>query len=360
MYECHGVKVTGIGHAYPETVVTNANVAAILRTKRALAIANGYAAEGDPRLVQFECDPAWIETRTGICERRVAAPNEATSDFAAEAARRALEASGLRPDVVEFLIVATVTPDHHASPGTASIVQHALGIKASAFDVSAACSSFVLGLEAGYHRIRSGCSKAGIVVGADVMTRIANLNDRSTLPLFGDAAGAMVLEATRQECDDFGPTHFCSGSDGAYASLIEIPAGGSRRAVSVEDIANPFTQTHKLCMDGREMFKIVVQRLADAIIPEALRRAGVELGAVDAIVFHQANLRMIQAVQQRLGYRGIVPTNIQRFANTTSASIPLCLAEALETGEVRAGMRVLLVAFGGGLTWATALVRIGL
>jgi 3-oxoacyl-[acyl-carrier-protein] synthase-3 len=324
-------------------------------------VANGNLLAGNPRNDQFICDPLWIVERTGIRERRVADPSIATSDLAAEAVRRAIDSSGVRPDAVEFVIVATVTPDYLASPPTASLVQVKAGLPSvSALDVSAACTSFVKALEHGYTLIRSGCAKAGVVVGADIMTRIANHNDRATLPLFGDAASAFVLEATSLEYDEFGPRNFYSGSDGTFASLIEIPAGGSRRPLTVHDITDPFVPGYVLRMNGREMFKVVVPRLAHHIIPDALKKAGVaSLGEVDAIVFHQANLRMIEAVQGKLNYRGIVPINIDRFANTTSASIPLCFAEALESGKIKEGMRVLFVAFGGGLTWATALMRVG-
>ncbi len=361
MNECCGVKMTGIGIALPDHVMSNADVADLLQARRATAVFTGRAHKDDPRLVQFDCDPLWIAERTGIKERRVAASHEATSDFAAAAVKMAIDEAGIIPDAIDFLLLATVTPDYLASPPTASIVQHKVGLpNASAFDMSVACSSFVAALEVAYCRIRSGCSKAGIVVGADLMTRIANPNDRSTLPLFGDAGAACVLEATSLAEDHFGPRNFFSGSDGSRASLIEVPAGGSRRPVSTHDIEDPFIQPHKLRMNGHEVFKEMVRLLSSKIIPDALAKAGVSLGEVDAIVFHQANSRMIAPVVEKLGYKGIVPMNIHLFGNTTSASIPLCLYDALKSGEIKQGMLVLLVAFGGGLTWAAALMRVGL
>lgn len=356
-----GVKVTGIGIYLPERIVTNEEIAEILRCRRNDFIAKGLIRSDDPRLEQFNCDPDWIRQRTGIRERRHAGPNEATSDLAVKAAESALKMAGLRREAVEFVVLATVTPDHPATPPTASIVQHKLGLPHTAvFDVSVACSSFVSALELGYSLVRSGLHKAGLVIGADVMERIISWNDRSMLPLFGSAGGCFVLEETSQAEDQFGPNNFSSGSDGSLADLIVTPKGGSRAAIEVSTLTDPFDQGHTFKMQGRTVFKTVVPLMAGLVIPQALKKAGLRLEEVDAMIFHQANARITEPVVEQLGFKGVVYNNIERYGNTTSASIPLCLYEAIRDGAVKLGMRVLLVVFGGGLAWATGFWRCGL
>lgn len=359
----YGVKITGVGCYVPDDVVTNEGVVKMLLGRRSVLEATGRLDPSDPRRIQFETDPEWIEQRTGIRERRFAKPEEATSDLVIPAAEKALAMAGLRRDAVNFIIVATVTPDHQASPPTASIVQERLGIPSSAallaYDTSAACTSFVIALAQGYALIRSGVCRAGLVVGADVMTRIANPNDRRTFILFGDAAGCFVLERTAEAEDEFGPRNFLFGSDGSCRDLISIPAGGSRKAVSAAAVEDPFDQSHKLRMDGSAVFKTVVPLIKE-IVPRAVANAGLTLRDIDLLLFHQANGRMVEPVEESLrrqGFCGLVYNNIASFANTTCGSLPLSYTQAVEQGLLRQGQRTLLVAFGGGLTWGTALVR---
>lgn len=362
-----GMKITGIGCCVPERVFTNADVSEILISRLARARYTDLIKIPYEFDDQFKTDPQWIETRTGIKERRFAAAHEATSDLATRAAEAALKNAGLAKEALQFIIVATTTPDHQATPPTAALVQHKLGIPArnqdgslrevAVFDVSVACSSFVKALALAYGLIQSGLYKTGLVIGADVMSRIVSWNDRAIFPLLGDGAGCFVLEQTGTIEDQFGPNNFYLGVDGSLADLIVVPAGGSRRAVTPENLTDPLDQSHTIKMKGRKVFEIVLGLVADKIIPEALKKANIGLESIDAIVFHQANLRIIGPVVKRLGYSGIVHNNIERYGNTTSASIPLCLDEALELGKIKSGMRVLMVVFGGGFTWGTALWR---
>ena len=368
-----GVKITGMGCCLPEKVLTNAQLAEGMLKRRQDYVNRGLLAANDPRRDQFETSDDWIFVRSGIRERRLAAAEEATSDLAARAAAVALNEAGLNKEAVGFVLLATVSPDHLVSPPTAALVQHKLGLpvrigegilrQCLVTDITTACSSFLTALAQGYSLIKSGFSRAGLVIGADVMSRVTNPNDRAIYPLLGDGAGCFVLEQTIAAADQFAAGGFTFGSDGSLADLIMAPAGGSRQPLNETNIAtitDPLSQTHLLRMRGREVFKIVVPLVAKEIVPQALRRAEVWLEEIDAIIFHQANLRMVEAVVERLGYRGIVYNNIERYGNTTSASIPVCFAEAVEAGVIKTGMLVLFVVFGGGISWGTALLRYGL
>lgn len=358
----YGVKVTGVGSFYPSKVVTNDEIAEILLARLDKYVSTGVLPAESNKAEQFKSDSSWILERTGVKERRHAEPNQATSDLAYEAAKNALEMSGLRKDSIGFVIIATVTPDHLASPPTAALVERKLdiGSRPAVFDVSAACSSFVSALFLGYSLIKSGAYKAGLVIGADVMTRIVNWNDRKTLPLFGDGAGCFVLERTSLLEDQFGLNNFYFGSDGSFADLIQVPAGGSRKPIGAETLSDPFNQGHTLHMNGLKVYKEIVRLVSEEVIARALAKAGLHLEELDALILHQANKRMEEEIVTRLGYRGIVYGNIERFGNTTSAAIPICFAEALDREIIRPGMKILFVAFGGGFTWATALMRNGL
>lgn len=361
----YGVKITGIGAYLPERVVTNDELAAIMR-KRREEVRRTYGFEAnDPALEQFDTSDEWIFSRTGIRERHEADPSEATSDLAVKAAKAALEMSGLRKDCVEFVLVATVTPDHLASPPTATLVQEKLGIRVrgeagdiirdvECFDVSKACCSFLAALSTGDAWIRSGRYKAGLVIGADVMTRITNPDDRSFFPLMGDGAGCFVLERTSPHEDQFGPNNFSGGADGSLAHLIEVSAGGSRTPLTAEGLTNPFDRQDMLRMDGSAVFKVMVPLVAKSI-RRALEKVGRTLADIGCLFFHQANERISEAVVKRLDHRVPVWGTIAKYANTTSASLPLGYADALEHGAVQDGELVGMVAFGGGITWATAL-----
>ena len=366
------MRITGVGTSVPMRRLSNTELAQEMAAqKEAIAFKLGISLN-DPRLKQLETSPEWIEKNVGVCERPIANAEDATSDLATDAARAALEESGLRKDCLGFVIVGTVSPDHWYSPFTAALVAEKLGIRVRdedgrivrhlpGHDTGAACCSFMSALESGYARIRSGLAKAGLVIGADKMSVTVNQNDHSFWPIMGDAAGAFVVERTRRAEDWFGRRNFLSGMDGSFAHLIDAPAGGSRRPLTEADLADPLVQPHKLRMDGPRVFKQVVRLLPDAI-GDALRKARVQLEEVGCIVVHQMNARIIREVDERLrerGFRGAMPVTIERFGNTTSASLPLGYAQAREEGIVNPGMLVLFVGVGGGLTWATALMRQG-
>ncbi len=305
-----GVAVTGWGVALPDTAVTNAELEARLDTS-----------------------DRWITERTGIRERRIGGT---TGQLAAAAARQALTAAGATPASVELLVVATSTPDQQL-PATASTVQHALGLRCGAFDVNAACSGFVYALVAGTGMSMAGARRV-LVVGADVMSRVTDQDDRSTAVLFGDGAGAVVLDAVD------GPGQLLGwdlGSDGSLRHLLQADLGGYVR------------------MEGKEVFRRAVRVMVESS-EMALQRAGLTIDDVGLLVPHQANTRIITAACERLG----IPVEraamvLHRTGNTSAASIPLALGDAVDAGRVVKGDIVLLVGFGAGMTWASAVLRWG-
>jgi 3-oxoacyl-[acyl-carrier-protein] synthase-3 len=312
----------GIGVAVPSHVVTNDDFAARLNTS-----------------------DEWIRTRTGIAERRIADATIATSDLAFEAAQAALKNGP--GDAIDALIVATTTPDH-PMPGVAPLVAARLGVGAiPAHDVQAVCSGFIYGLASGAGLIAAGIADRVMVIGAEVMSRIVDQDDRATAVLFGDGAGAVTLRAGHpDEPGAIGP--FDLGSDGEQAEMLFAPAGGSR--IPVDTAADP--RSRFLTMDGRGVYRHAVRRMTESC-QRLLRRAGLEVSDVDRFVAHQANLRILMAVADRLG----IPderrvSNVDRYGNTSAASIPLALADA----ELRAGERILLTAFGSGFTWGSTLM----
>lgn len=299
-----------------------------------------------------ETSDEWITTRTGIKERRIADPSEAASDLAWEAATRALAAAELTAEDLDLIVVGTVTPDR-LFPSCACTLQSRLGARnASAFDLSAACSGFIYALEVGRAMIRSGGHKTVLVVGVEVLSRIVDYTDRSTCVLFGDGAGAVILRPS--DDPSRGVLSVATGSDGDMGDLLCMPAGGSRIPASHESVDN---RLHHLTMTGNEVFKIAIRGM-EKIAHEALARAGVSMEEVDLLIPHQANLRMIDAVARRMNIsEDKVFVNIQKYGNTSSASIPIALDEAVRSGRVRAGANIIMVAFGGGLTWGAAVAR---
>ncbi len=293
----------------------------------------------------------WIRTRTGIRERRIAAPEVAASDLACEAAVEAMADAGVGADDLDLIVVGTATPDM-LFPATACLVQDRLGAKrAGAFDASAACSSWAYGVAAGHAAIVSGRAETVMVIGTEVLSRITDWSDRATSVLFGDAAAAVVL---RPCPPGQGFLAFHLGADGAGASLIELPAGGSRRPPGPETVA---ARMHFIRMNGREVYKFAVRAIPRAIA-QVIAQAGLTVGDVDCFVPHQANVRIIEAAAERLGQpmeRFFV--NADRYGNTSSASVPVALYEAVEQGQVRPGSLVAFVAFGAGLTWGAGLIR---
>jgi 3-oxoacyl-[acyl-carrier-protein] synthase-3 len=293
----------------------------------------------------------WITSRTGIKERRIAAPDEYTSTFATNAALKALAMAGVSPEQLDMIVVATVTPDFQF-PSTACILQNNLkAVNATAFDVSAACSGFIYGLSIVDKFIRAGTVKKALVVGAEVLSRIVDWSDRNTCLLFGDAAGAVVLEASE---GDGGILESFLRSDGSFWELLNLPAPGSRNPPTHGVIDERLVY---LRMQGNEVFKLAVRAMEEAA-QKVLSAAGYNPEQVDLFIPHQANRRIIDAIGKRLNIPDEkVYVNIDRYGNTSAASIPLALDQANREGLLVPGNLLLLDAFGGGLTWGAILIR---
>lgn len=293
----------------------------------------------------------WIFSRTGIRQRHIADATQAASDLAVQAARRALDDARLVPEAVDLILVATCTPDM-TFPSTACFVQQQLGAKqAACLDVSAACSGFLYALDLGRQYVASGQMETVLVIGAEKMSSVMDWTDRTTCVLFGDGAGAAVLQPSSAE---YGLLPAVLGSDGSLSDLLAIPGGGSRHPPSPEMLEQ---KRHLLKMSGREVFKHAVTNMA-AAAQEALRRNGARIEDVACIIPHQANARIIQAIGQRIG----APIeqfylNVERYGNTSAASVIMALDEAARGGRVQRGDLVLLVVFGGGFTWAATLLE---
>jgi 3-oxoacyl-[acyl-carrier-protein] synthase-3 len=301
-------------------------------------------------LAEFGYDPEWILQRTGIRQRRRAAPGVATSDLAYEAAMSCLAAAGTDPRELDLILVATTTPDT-VMPSTACHLQRRLGAVAPAMDLQAACAGFMYALVTGMQFIKSGCSRRVLVVGADIMSRIVSAADRKTYPLFGDGAGAVLLGPGR---DDQGLLAYTLGAEGEGGDLLITRAGGSREPLTAESLA---ANRHCLAMDGRAVFKWAVRVIIDSIA-DVLYHAQVTPEEIDLLVLHQANVRIIDAAVEALGIsRDKVVVNLDRYGNTSAASIPLALAEAQQEGRLHRGDRVLLCGFGAGLAWGAAVVE---
>jgi len=293
----------------------------------------------------------WIRTRTGIRERHLADEGETTATMALEASRRALEVARVSPAQLDLIIVATVTPDH-LFPATACLVQDALGADhAAAFDLSAGCSGFIYALAVAAHLLETGAYRTALVVGAETLSRITNWSDRATCVLFGDGAGAVVLQAGENEG---GVLATVLGADGSGGNLLILPAGGSRWPASHRTVAEGM---HYLRMQGREVFRFAVRKMP-AATREVLERADLSLEDVDLVIPHQANRRIIDAAARALGIpEKAVYVNLDRYGNTSAASIPIALCEAAEEGRIQPGDLVVCVGFGAGLTWGAAAVR---
>ncbi|WP_440118792.1 beta-ketoacyl-ACP synthase III [Paenibacillus sp. QZ-Y1] len=321
------VGIIGTGKYVPEKILTNSDLEKMVDT-----------------------NDEWIVSRTGIKERHIAAPDQATSDLAYEAAIKALESAGMTGSDLDLIIVATITPDS-SFPSTACILQDKLGAKgAAAFDLSAACSGFVYGLATATSFIKSGMYNNALVIGADCLSRITDYTDRNTCVLFGDGAGAVIVGEVPE---GRGFKSFDLGAEGAGGSLLQMEGGGSRLPASAETVAN---KKHYIYMNGREVFKFAVRVMGTATV-EVLRKAGLDRTDVDLFVPHQANIRIIQSAMQRLELpEEKVVVNVDKYANTSAASIPLALVEAAEEGRMKAGDTVLMVGFGGGLTWGASVL----
>lgn len=294
----------------------------------------------------------WIRSRTGISERRIAADGESTSDLAVEAARRAIADAGLAPEDIDLVIVATITPDM-PFPSTACLVQKKLGLrKVPAFDIEAACSGFLYSLEIAGSMVRSGSVRHALVIGAEKLSSITNWEDRTTCVLFGDGAGAAVL--SRSDEPGVGVLGSSLGADGTESEILYMPAGGSMRPASTETLAN---KEHFLRMQGNQVFKIAVRAMEQSALG-ILQEHGLSSADIACVIPHQANTRIIEALSQRLGVgMDRFKVNLDRFGNTSAASIPIAMDEAYRENRFRNGDHLLLVAFGAGLTWASTLIK---
>ncbi|MGB5888729.1 MAG: beta-ketoacyl-ACP synthase III [Thermoanaerobaculia bacterium] len=319
----------GTGRAVPDRVLTNAELEKMVDTT-----------------------DEWIMERTGIKERRIAAADESLSDFALPAAERALESAGISGSEVDMVICATVSPDM-AVPATATLIQDRIGAPgAAAFDLSAACTGFIYGMGIASQFLETGWARTALVVGGEVLSKITDWTDRNTCVLFGDGAGAVVLQATDE--DERGVLGVAMHSDGSLGDLILLPGGGSLNPQSTEVLDQ---NLNFLKMKGNETFKIAVRSLAE-VSDEVLSRNGLKHEDVDWFIPHQANRRIIDAVGQRLEIReGRTYVNIERYGNTSAASIPIALDELNRDGKISPGDVVLLSAFGSGLTWGAGLIR---
>ncbi|TME26584.1 MAG: ketoacyl-ACP synthase III, partial [Chloroflexi bacterium] len=288
------VRIGGWGKYLPDRVMPNSELAELVDTS-----------------------DEWIRARTGIGERRIAAPEETTCTLAVHAARSALQQAGVEPEELDLVIVATCTPDYSNMPATASLVQHALGApRAGAFDLNAVCSGFLYGLATGSQFILNGAYRSVLVIGAEVFTRILDWQDRSTCVLFGDGAGAVVLQPTDQPG---GLLSFVLGSDGAGACSLFVPAGGSRQPASAETVAE---RAHYVKMQGRDVFRFATRVLPESV-KQALEAAKLSTEDMDLLIPHQANTRIIDAAVRRLKLsESIVFSNVERYGNTSAASIP--------------------------------------
>lgn len=320
--------ITGWGMSVPERVLTNAELAQMVDTTE-----------------------EWVVSRTGIQERRIAGPQDSTASLAIQAALNALQVANLKPADLDLIIVSSSSPEH-LFPATACLVQDRIGaVKAGAFDLSAACSGFIYALNMATQAIRSGSLRNVLVIGAETLSRLTNWKDRNTCILFGDGAGAFVLQAGEQPG---GLLSAVMRSDGSGGDLLKLPAGGSALPASLETVQN---DQHYIQMSGREVFRFATRVMVSAT-REVVETANLTLEEIQLVIPHQANQRIIDAAARGLG----IPlekylVNVDRYGNTSTASIPIATCEAVQQGRLQSGDHVVLVGFGGGLTWGAAAVR---
>lgn len=323
--------IVGWGKYIPEKVVTNHDISKFMDTS-----------------------DEWIKTRTGISERRFANEDETTATMAIAAAQLALDRARIKPSAIDLIIVASLSPEQ-PFPATASLVQDAIGAnRAGAFDLSAACAGFIYALSMGSAMIQSGAAKIVLVIGSETVSRFLNKEDRGTYPLFGDGAGALVLQAHNTPG---GVLSTVLGSDGSGAEHLSIPAGGSKLPASQYTIDN---RLHCMQMNGREVYRFAT-RIMGKVAKQACEKAGVDLDDIDLFIPHQANIRIIQSASKYLGIGDDkVFTNLHKYGNTSTASIPIALCEAVEAGRVQAHDKLVMVGFGGGLSWGATVVQWGM
>lgn len=321
-------RIIGTGSYAPEKVMTNDDLEKIVETS-----------------------DEWIQTRTGIKERHIAREDEQTSDMAVEAAKRALEMAGKTPQDVDMIIVGTISADM-PMPSCAAFVQHKLGAKCPSFDVSAACAGSLYGLAVADKFVQTGAAKCVLVIGVELLSRILNWEDRNTCVLFGDAAGAMLVGPEPDDAKGILSTHL--HTDGSVAEILTIPGGGSRHPVTHQMVDDKLQFVH---MNGREVYKVAVRSLTE-VVQEALAANGYTADDVDHVVPHQANIRIVDTVLQRLKVpREKAILNIDRYGNTSSASVPITLDEGVRLGRIKPGDLVAMMAIGAGMSWGGALLR---
>ena len=322
-------------------------------------IIKGIGTYAPPRILsnadlskRVDTSDEWIQTRTGIRERRIAENGENCSDMAANAARKAIHHAGVPSDEIDLLIVATMTPDM-LFPSTACLVQTKLGLRRiPCFDVEAACSGFLYVLDIAHHMLRSGNFRYALIIGSEKLSSILDWNDRSTCVLFGDGAGAVVLG--RHDVPGVGILATKMAADGSEADILNMPGGGSTEPATVQTIDD---RKHYLKMMGREVFKIAVRVMEQSAL-SILEEYSLDPDDVSCVIAHQANIRIIEKLSNRLGISmEKFPINLDRYGNTSAASIPLVLEEALDNGQIKSGDYVLSIAFGAGLTWASSLIK---
>jgi 3-oxoacyl-[acyl-carrier-protein] synthase III len=322
------VHIVGTGSYVPDRVLTNADLEKMVDTT-----------------------DEWIMSRSGIKERRIAPDWMCTSDMGAEAARRAMENAGVRGEEIQLIICATLTPDM-PFPNTGCLIQQKIGAtKAAAFDIEAACSGFLYGLEIGQQFITSGTYDTVLVVGAEKLSTIVDWQDRSTCVLFGDGAGAVIL---RSRGEEHGILTTCMGADGSRADILLMPAGGAKYPASKESVS---AGMHYLKMSGKEVFKNAVTAMQTAA-EEALQKCNLTINDITCVIPHQANIRILEAIADRLGApMEKVYVNLHRYGNVSAASVPIALDEAAREGRFHRGDLILLIVFGSGLTWASCVIQ---
>ncbi len=326
------MKIAGTGSYVPDRVLSNADLEKMVDTT-----------------------DEWITSRTGIKERRIAAPEEATSHMATKAAQRAMEAAGITAQDIDLIIVATISADTFF-PSTACHVQRNLGaVKAVAFDVSAACAGFLYAMQIARHFINSGNRRIALIIGADKLSGITNWTDRNTCVLFGDGAGAAVLTAkSKDDPDPGGLLSSILASDGRLTDILSVPGGGSAIPITPD---NAHLRLNTIHMQGREVFKAAVKNTCEAC-EAAIARAGLTAKDIALLIPHQANIRIVDAIRERLGLppeRAFL--NLHKYGNTSGAAIAIALDEAVRSGAVKKGDNILLVAFGAGFAWAASVIR---
>ncbi len=328
MIKHYNTIITGTGAALPDQIITNRDLEEMVETSN-----------------------EWIVSRTGIRERRKLEDGLSNADLSEKAAREALSRAGVDPLELDMILVATVSPDHH-TPSTSCILQARLeAFKAGAMDISAGCTGFIYALSTAHQFISSGTCKKVLVVGVEILTRFTDWEDRSTCVLFGDGAGAVVVEATEE---DRGILNFSLRSDGRGAKLLYVPAGGSAMPASHETVSN---RMHYLIMNGNEIFKFAVKVVEDTLF-ELMAEENKKPEDLDMIILHQANLRIIDHIRKRLNLPPEkFPVNIDRYGNTSSATIPVAMHEEILAGRLKEGDLVAMVAFGAGLTWGGVLMK---